>query len=231
MECWSSGVSERSRTPALQYSITAINRCSTLQKFDTPMLQIFLKLNRDVPIRRGHPWIFSGAIERCRRRRSSRRRRRYLRQQEKLARAAGFTIPSRNCACACSPGKKRPSIKVFLPAACPKRSPFAPSNWARPTNAYRLINGEGDFLAGADRRPLCRLFCLPIFYRRHGIFSKKISSPRCRSLSRHQGIFERSEGRVREEEGTRSCGRHASRRAAAGAHRHSRRTAINSWST
>jgi 23S rRNA (cytosine1962-C5)-methyltransferase len=29
------------------------------------MLQIFLKLNRDMPIRRGHPWIFSGAIERC----------------------------------------------------------------------------------------------------------------------------------------------------------------------
>ena len=29
------------------------------------MQQIFLKPNRDAPIRRGHPWIFSGAIERC----------------------------------------------------------------------------------------------------------------------------------------------------------------------
>ena len=29
------------------------------------MLQLFLKPTRDVPIRRGHPWIFSGAIERC----------------------------------------------------------------------------------------------------------------------------------------------------------------------
>ncbi|HLN86062.1 MAG TPA: hypothetical protein VK200_06355, partial [Candidatus Limnocylindrales bacterium] len=28
------------------------------------MLQLFLKKDRDAPIRRGHPWIFSGAIER-----------------------------------------------------------------------------------------------------------------------------------------------------------------------
>ncbi len=29
------------------------------------MLQLFLKPNRDMPIRRGHPWIFSGAVESC----------------------------------------------------------------------------------------------------------------------------------------------------------------------
>ena len=113
-----------------------------------PMHQIFLKLGKEKPIRQGHPWIFSGAIERVV--------------------PLGTVVPGDFCLVLDSRGNRLgtgyynpgSSIAVrmltrknhFSAEECGKRIVDSVNRRAfigsADTTTYRLVNSEGDFVPG-----------------------------------------------------------------------------------
>ena len=163
------------------------------------MLQIYLKKDRDPPIRRGHPWIFSGAIDTingdaaivgvadifdC----------------KKSWIARGLYNPASQIRVRLLTGKDQPIDGDFfrqrIAQALALREKFVAPN----TTAYRLINGEGDFLPGliVDRYGdflVCQFFTAGM-----ELFKQDIIQA-LGSLARVKGLYERSDGKAREAEG------------------------------
>jgi 23S rRNA (cytosine1962-C5)-methyltransferase len=162
------------------------------------MQRIYLKPGRETPISRGHPWIFSGAIAKLEgdpgigitdvfdsgknwlaRGLSNPRsqiRVRVLTWKDEAIDAGFFS--------------RRLSKALFLRQKCILET----------TDSYRLINGEGDFLPGliVDRYNdflVCQFFTAGM-----DMFKSEIVGA-LGDLTTAQGIYERSEGKVREEEG------------------------------
>lgn len=162
------------------------------------MQRIFLKKGREGPVLKGHPWIFSGAIEKV--------------DGDPETASVADVFDSRGNWLArglCNPKsqirvriltREKEEIDSFffcrrLSQAAARRERFlSPS-----TDSYRLVNGEGDLLPGlvVDRYGdflVCQFFTAGID-KLKGAVVDALSS-----LFKPRGIYERSEGGVREEE-------------------------------
>ena len=162
------------------------------------MQRVYLKRGRDRPVRNGHPWIFSGAIEVI----------------EGNPDAAGivdvFDSEKRWIARGLfSPGSQiRVRVLSWQMEEIDRAFFFRRLSQAlsvreklrEVTNAYRIVNGEGDFLPGliVDRYGeflVCQFFTAGMD------FLKPLVLDSLSSLVAVKGVFEKSEGRVRDEEG------------------------------
>ena len=163
------------------------------------MLLIFLKPTRERPVVNGHPWIFSGAIE-------------WVDGDDQQAGVAdvfdskknwlarGFYNPKSQLRVRLVTWQKEAIDRSFYSRRLSQAFSFREQQLAGITNAYRLCNGEGDFLPGliVDRYAdycVCQFFIAGM-----ELFKDDIVAA-LSALTSSKGIFERSEGRVREEEG------------------------------
>lgn len=163
------------------------------------MLQLFLKKDRDVPIRRGHPWIFSGAIERT-----------DGNEQEvgvadvfdnkKNWLACGFYNPKSQLRVRLLTWQKVAIDRSFFSRRLSQALAFRAEQLTGSTNAYRLCNGEGDFLPGLIVDRYADYYVCQFFTAGMELFKDDIVAA-LSALTAPKGVFERSEGRVREEEG------------------------------
>ena len=116
------------------------------------LLRLYLKPNREHPVLNGHPWIFSGAIER-------------IDGDEQTVGVAdvfdskknwlarGLYNPKSQLRVRLLTWQKETIDRSFFSRRLAHALAFREVQLARATNAYRLVNGEGDFLPGliADR--------------------------------------------------------------------------------
>ncbi len=163
------------------------------------LLNLYLKPTRDAPIRRGHPWIFSGAIERCEGDDQSVDVADVF-DSKKNWLARGLYNPKSQLRVRLLTWKKETIDQSFFAARLSHALAFRSEQLGAANNGYRLVNGEGDFLPGliVDRYGD---YCVCQFYTA-GMESFKAEIVAALSaLVPMKGIFERSEGRVREEEG------------------------------
>ena len=163
------------------------------------MLRITLKKGREGPVLRGHPWIFSGAIE----------------QIEGGADAAGvadvFDCENHWIARGLLSPKSQIRVRIltwqkeeidgdFFSRRISRSLSLRESILSRATDAYRIVNGEGDFLPGliVDRYNEF-LVCQFLTAGMHCLKPVVVGS--LSNLLAAKGIFEKSEGRVLDEEG------------------------------
>jgi 23S rRNA (cytosine1962-C5)-methyltransferase len=163
------------------------------------VLQIYLKKDRDAPVLRGHPWIFSGAVERT------------DDDQEnagvadvydhrKTWIARGLYSPKSQIRVRVLTWEQETIDQKFFLRRFTRALSLREKYLARSTNAYRLINGEGDFLPGLIVDRYADFFVCQFFTAGMDLFKEDIVSA-LSALALTKGIFERSEGRVRDEEG------------------------------
>ena len=163
------------------------------------MLRIILKKGREVPVLRGHPWIFSGAID----------------QTEGNADAAGiadvFDCERNWIARGLFSPKSQIRIRIltwqkeeidgdFFSRRISRALSIRESILSGVTNAYRVLNGEGDFLPGLIVDRYSEFLVCQIFTAGMDGFKPLIVDALSKLLAA-KGIFEKSEGRVRDEEG------------------------------
>ena len=163
------------------------------------MITVRLKRGREGPVRAGHPWVFSGAIDSI--------------SEEVTAGALVHVVTAEQhslgigyCNPRCSIAlrlltRKRETIDALfiarrLTAALNLRKAILPPQ----TTGYRLVNGEGDFLPGLvvdvyGEFVVCQFLTAGIEHLKPLIVEALVSllSPR--------GVYEKSEGGVRKEEG------------------------------
>ncbi len=163
------------------------------------MSQIYLKKGREAPVLRGHPWIFSGAIERVEGDSESvgvadvfNCRKNWI--------ARGLYNPRSQIRVRVLTWQKEPIDRDFFSRRLSQALSLRQNYLSTTTNAYRLINGEGDFLPGliVDRYGdfiVCQFFTATM-----ELFKDDIIAA-LSALIPVKGIFQRSEGRVRDEEG------------------------------
>jgi 23S rRNA (cytosine1962-C5)-methyltransferase len=162
-------------------------------------MRIYLKKGREAPVLRGHPWIFSGAIESAKG------------DTERPGVADVFDATGKFLARGLFSPKSQIRVRILtsheeridqeffsrrIAAALAVRERYL----AQVTNAYRIINGEGDFLPGliVDRYTdylVCQFFTAGTEAFKSEIVTALSELPFCR------GVFDKSEGRVRVEEG------------------------------
>jgi 23S rRNA (cytosine1962-C5)-methyltransferase len=163
------------------------------------LLRIILKKGREVPVLRGHPWIFSGAID----------------QTEGNADAAGiadvFDCERNWIARGLFSPKSQIRIRIltwqkeeidgdFFSRRISRALSIRESILSGVTNAYRVLNGEGDFLPGLIVDRYSEFLVCQIFTAGMDRF-KPLIVDALSNLLAAKGIFEKSEGRVRDEEG------------------------------
>ncbi len=163
------------------------------------MLQVYLKQGREAPVRRGHPWIFSGAIERthgdadnvgsadvfdC----------------KKSWIARGLYNPSSQIRIRVLTAKDEPIDGDFFRRRIARALGLRERYVAPNADAYRLINGEGDFLPGlvVDRYGdflVCQFMAAGMAQHKATIADILMGAASIK------GVFEKSDGKAREEEG------------------------------
>lgn len=163
------------------------------------LLSLYLKPSRDAPIRRGHPWIFSGAIERCDGDHQAVGVADIF-DSKKNWLARGLYNPKSQLRVRVVTWQKETIDKAFFARRLNHALAFRGEQLSRVTNAYRLINGEGDFLPGLNVDRYGDYFVCQFFTAGMESFKEEIVAALA-ELVPMTGIFERSEGRVREEEG------------------------------
>lgn len=161
-------------------------------------MKIFLKKGRERPVLNGHPWLFSGAIEGT--------------DGDSAGGSVADVLDSRGNWLALGLYNPKSQIRVRvltwekeeidakffsrrLSQAAALRAGLLPSS----TDGYRLVNGEGDFLPGLviDRYAdflVCQFFTAGI----DGLKSSVVDA--LSALFKPKGVYERSEGGVRDEE-------------------------------
>jgi len=163
------------------------------------MINLYLKPMRERPVINGHPWIFSGAIERAE----------GDAQVASVANvfdckknwlARGFYNPKSQLRVRVLTWQEEAIDASFFSSRLSRALAFRVEQLNGPTNAYRLCNGEGDFLPGliVDRYAdycVCQFFTAGMELFKDEVIAALVA------LTSAKGIFERSEGRVREEEG------------------------------
>ena len=102
--------------------------------------RVWLRPERDKPVRQGHPWIFSGAVARDEGRPTLLWR--GCCPPTARCSAPGSTAPARGSACAwCGPGEAdRGFFADRIAEAAALRQAVVPAG----TTGYRLLNAEGD---------------------------------------------------------------------------------------
>jgi len=163
------------------------------------MQKVFLKKGREGPVLRGHPWIFSGAIERV--------------EEEPGAPAVTDVLDGHGKWLARGLYNSKSQIRVrlltweqedidegFFTRRLSRAAALRQQHLPSFTNAYRIVNGEGDFLPGlvVDRYDdffVCQFLTSGMDHLK-GMVVGSLAK-----LFALKGIYERSEGGVREEEG------------------------------
>jgi 23S rRNA (cytosine1962-C5)-methyltransferase len=163
------------------------------------VLSIYLKEGRERPVLNGHPWIFSGAIEKSEG------------DYEGAGIADVYGFRKNWIARGLYSPKSQIRVRVFtwtpealdydffarrISQARDARHDYL----AATTNAYRLVNGEGDFLPGLIVDRYNDYFVCQFFTAGMDLFKAEIKAV-LGNLLKGTGIFEKSEGRVRDEEG------------------------------
>ncbi len=163
------------------------------------MQQIFLKQGRERPVLNGHPWIFSGAIEKEEGREENvgladiyDYRKNWL--------GRGLYNAKSQIRVRLLTWQKEPIDRDFFSRRLSQALTFRRKYISSSTNAYRLVNGEGDFLPGLivdryDEFLVCQFFTAGMALFKDDIIAALAAGDSVR------GIFERSEGRVGDEEG------------------------------
>jgi 23S rRNA (cytosine1962-C5)-methyltransferase len=162
------------------------------------MQRVFLKKGRERPVLQGHPWIFSGAVEK-------------VEGEPELAGVADVFDHSGNWL---ARGLYNPKSQIRVRVLTWEKEEIDASFFSRrlsqaaalrerllspSTDSYRLVNGEGDFLPGlvVDRYGE---FLICQFYTA-GIDSlKAVVVDTLTTLFKPRGIYDHSEGGVRDEE-------------------------------
>ncbi len=163
------------------------------------MLQIYLKKERDAPVLRGHPWIFSGAIERADGDQECAGIADVFDSKKNWI-ARGLYSPKSQIRVRILAWKDEPIDQNFFSHRLTQALSLREKHLERSTNAYRLINAEGDFLPGLIVDRYADFFVCQFFTAGMDLFKDDIVST-LSALGITKGIFERSEGRVREQEG------------------------------
>ena len=163
------------------------------------MQRVYLKQGRERPILNGHPWVFSGAIENiegnaddlgvadvfdC--------------KKNWLAR--GLYNPKSQIRLRLLTWQKEEIDGEFFARRLSAALAFRKRHLGSSTNAYRVINGEGDFLPGVIIDRYADFFVCQFFTAGMATFKDDIVEA-LRLFEPDVGIFERSEGRVGDEEG------------------------------
>src|SRR5918995_383283 len=163
------------------------------------MQRIFLKKGREAPVLRGHPWIFSGAIDKVEGGREDVAVADIFDSQKKWI-ARGFSNVKSQIRVRVVTWVDEPLDRAFFSRRFSQALSLRETYLSATTNAYRLINAEGDFLPGliVDRYDdflVCQFFTA-------GMEMFKVDIIHAlNDLIEVKGISERSEGKVRAEEG------------------------------
>jgi 23S rRNA (cytosine1962-C5)-methyltransferase len=163
------------------------------------MFAAVLKKGREAPVLRGHPWIFSGAVDRIEDEGEGAGIIDVLDAQRKWI-ARGLFSAKSQIRVRVLTWKQEPIDRNFFTRRLMQALTLREKYLASTTNAYRLVNGEGDFIPGlvVDRYNdflVCQFFTA-------GIDSlREMITDSLSGLVTVKGIYERSEGRVRKEEG------------------------------
>jgi 23S rRNA (cytosine1962-C5)-methyltransferase len=163
------------------------------------MQRIFLKKGREAPVLRGHPWIFSGAIEKVEGDGEDVAVADIF-DSQKTRIARGFLNVKSQIRVRVVTWKKESIDRAFFSRRLSQALSARERYLSATTNAYRLINSEGDFLPGliVDRYDdflVCQFFTAGM-----EMFKADIVEA-LNELVDVKGISERSEGKVRAEEG------------------------------
>ncbi len=163
------------------------------------MQKVFLKKGRERPVLNRHPWIFSGAIERV--------------EDEPDTASVTDVLDSGGNWLARGLYNPRSQIRVriltwqnekidqpFFARRLSQAAALREMHLASSCNAYRLVNGEGDFLPGLVVDRYGDFFVVQFFTAGMDRF-RSVVADSLAGLFPARGIYERSEGGVREEEG------------------------------
>lgn len=163
------------------------------------MLRIILKKGREVPVLRGHPWIFSGAIEQTEGHDDAvgiadvfDSERRWI--------ARGLFSPKSQIRTRILTWQKEEIDGDFFSRRISRALSIRESILSGVTNAYRVVNGEGDFLPGLIVDRYGEFLVCQFFTAGMDTFKPLIVGA-LSNLLPAKGVFEKSEGRVRDEEG------------------------------
>ncbi len=163
------------------------------------MHRVYLKPGRDRPVLNGHPWIFSGALQRTEGNDAAVGVADIFDCKEHWI-ARGLYHANSQIRVRVLTWQKESIDRVFFSRRFSQALALRQKVLAAKTSAYRLINGEGDFLPGLIVDRYGDYFVCQFFTSGMEIFKDDIVE--CLSgLVSGRGIFERSEGRVRDEEG------------------------------
>jgi 23S rRNA (cytosine1962-C5)-methyltransferase len=160
---------------------------------------IYLKPSRERPVLNGHPWIFSGAVERM------------VGDEQAVGiadifdskknwLARGLYNPKSQLRVRLLTWKKEAIDHAFFATRLSQALAFRTRQLTEGTNAYRVVNGEGDFLPGLIVDRYAEFLVCQFFTAGMELFKDEIVGALL-EITQVTGIFERSEGRVREEEG------------------------------
>jgi 23S rRNA (cytosine1962-C5)-methyltransferase len=163
------------------------------------MPRVYLKQGRDRPVRNGHPWIFSGAIEVIEGDAGAAGIADVF-DSEKHWIARGLFSPRSQIRVRVLTLEKEEVDREFFSRRLSQALSIREKLLREVTNAYRIVNGEGDFLPGliVDRY---NEFLVCQFFTAGMDFVKPLIIDSLSSLLTVKGVFEKSEGRVRDEEG------------------------------
>jgi len=163
------------------------------------LLRIILKKGREVPVLRGHPWIFSGALEEIDGNADAAGVADVF-DWEKHWIARGLFSPKSQIRVRLLTRQKEEIDGDFFFRRISEALAIRKSILSGVTNAYRIVNGEGDFLPGLIVDRYNEFFVCQFFTAGMDCFKPFIVDT-LSSLLTANGIFEKSEGRVRDEEG------------------------------
>jgi 23S rRNA (cytosine1962-C5)-methyltransferase len=162
------------------------------------MPNVFLKKGREAPVIRGHPWIFSGAVEKIEGESASAGIADVFDHQRNWLARGLYNPMSQIRVRVLTWEKEEIDVSFFsrrlTQAAALREKLVSPS-----TDGYRLVNGEGDLLPGLviDRYGE---FLVCQFYTAGIDNLKGVVVDALMNLFNPRGIYDRSEGGVRDEE-------------------------------
>ena len=163
------------------------------------MQRVYLKKGRETPVLRGHPWIFSGAIGVVEGDRDAAGVADvYDDQRHWIAR--GLYNPRSQIRVRLLTAEQEAIDRDFFRRRLAQASALREKPLAGITNGYRLVNGEGDFLPGLTVDRYADFFVCQFLTAGIEQF-KEVIVDCLQEIFPAAGIFEKSEGKVREEEG------------------------------